>query len=331
MPEIRLALVGVGCCASSLVQGLSFYGGRETSGLARPLVGGYRPRDIQVVTSFDVAADKVGRTLSEAILSDSNNTIRFQKLRKRGPVVVRGPTLDGLSPRMKRIVRESAAKPEDVSEVLRRNRVEVLVNYLPVGSDQATAYYAEACLDAGVAFVNCMPSFIASDPKWASQFYRAGIPTIGDDVKSQLGATVLHRTLLELFRRRGVRVEKTYQVNYGGNADFQNMLDQNRLASKKISKKEALTAVLGEGTDRDMVDAGPVGTVPWLEDRKVCDIRIEGVGFGGVPLRLDTKLEVWDSPNSAGVVIDAIRCAKLAMDRGEKGASSVSSRQWIVP
>jgi myo-inositol-1-phosphate synthase len=273
-----------------------------------------------VVTAFDVAADKVGRTLSEAILSDSNNTIRFQKLREKGPVVVRGPTLDGLSPRMKGIVKESPERPVDVSAVLRHDRVEVLANYLPVGSDRAAAHYAKACVEAGVAFVNCMPSLIASDPRWARRFELAGVPTIGDDVKSQLGATVLHRTLLELFKRRGVGVDRTFQVNYGGNADFINMLDQERLTTKRISKRAALTSVLGKPVQSRSVEAGPVGYVPWLEDRKVCDIRVEGSGFGGVPVRLDAKLEVWDSPNSAGVVVDALRCAKLALDRHESGS-----------
>jgi myo-inositol-1-phosphate synthase len=319
MSTIRLGIVGVGCCASSLVQGLEFYSGRRTYGLIRPVVGGYRPRDIQVVTAFDVAVGKVGQPLSKAILALPNNTVTFSKTNPHGPRVLRGPTLDGLSDRLRTRVKESPTKPASVAAVLRREKVDVLASYLPVGSDKASRHYVKACLDAGVSFINCMPSFLVSDPEWGQRFAQARVPAIGDDVKSQLGATVLHRTVLELFKRRGIAIDRTLQVNYGGNADFLNMLDQDRLTTKKVSKRSALTSVVGTTVPPERIDAGPVGFVPWLEDRKICDIRVEGRGFGGTPVRLDAKLEVWDSPNSAGVVIDAVRCAKLAMDRGEFG------------
>lgn len=324
MRKIRVAIVGVGNCASSLVQGLTFYGDAPVDetvpGLMHVALGGYHVGDVEVVAAFDVARTKVGRDLSEAIVAEPNNTQVFARVPRSGVTVQRGPTMDGIGRYLREIVAESDAPPADVAAILRRTEAQVLVSYLPVGSEQATRWYAEQALAAGCAFVNCIPVFIASDPKWRARFEACGLPIVGDDIKSQLGATILHRTLVTLFHERGVRVDRTYQLNFGGNTDFANMLERERLESKKISKTQAVTSLLGAPLPADSVHVGPSDHVPWLTDRKWAHIRVEGTTFGNVPLSCELKLEVWDSPNSAGVVIDAIRCARLALDRGIGGA-----------
>jgi myo-inositol-1-phosphate synthase len=283
-------------------------------------LGGYHVRDVQFSAAFDVNTDKVGKDLSSAIFAQPNNTIRFTKVPKSGVVVQRGPTLDGIGKYLKPIVRESSAKPVNVQKVLKQTRTDVLVSYLPVGSQRATEFYAEQALEAGCGFINCVPVFIASDQKWGKRFEARRLPIIGDDIKSQVGATITHRMLTRLFRERGVRLDRTYQLNCGGNTDFLGMLERERLASKKISKTRAVTSQLDYEMDPYNVHVGPSDYISWLEDRKICFIRMEGTTFGNVPLRCEVKMEVWDSPNSAGVVIDAIRCAKLALDRGIGGA-----------
>jgi len=322
--KIRVAIVGVGNCASSLVQGLTFYRDAPVDetvpGLMHVALGGYHVGDIEVVAAFDVARTKVGRDLAEAIGAEPNNTQVFARVPRTGVTVQRGPTMDGIGRYLREIVAESDAPPVDVAAILRRAEAQVLVSYLPVGSEQATRWYAEQALAAGCAFVNCIPVFIASDPQWRARFEERGLPIVGDDIKSQLGATILHRTLVTLFHERGVRVDRTYQLNFGGNTDFANMLERERLESKKISKTQAVTSLLGEPLPADSVHVGPSDHVPWLTDRKWAHIRVEGTTFGNVPLSCELKLEVWDSPNSAGVVIDAIRCARLALDRGIGGA-----------
>ena len=324
MRKIRVAIVGVGNCASSLVQGLTFYRDAPVDetvpGLMHVALGGYHVGDIEVVAAFDVARTKVGRDLAEAIGAEPNNTQVFARVPRTGVTVQRGPTMDGIGRYLREIVAESDAPPVDVAAILRRAEAQVLVSYLPVGSEQATRWYAEQALAAGCAFVNCIPVFIASDPQWRARFEERGLPIVGDDIKSQLGATILHRTLVTLFHERGVRVDRTYQLNFGGNTDFANMLERERLESKKISKTQAVTSLLGEPLPADSVHVGPSDHVPWLTDRKWAHIRVEGTTFGNVPLSCELKLEVWDSPNSAGVVIDAIRCARLALDRGIGGA-----------
>ena len=324
MGSIRVAIVGVGNCASSLVQGSVFYAdadpGARVPGLMHVSLGGYHVRDVTFCAAFDVAAGKVGRDLADAIGAAPNNTRVFAAVPETGVVVRRGPTLDGLGKYLRDAVAESDAAPDDVAETLRRTRAEVLVSYLPVGSDHATRFYAEQALAAGCAFVNCIPSFIASDPAWAARFEARGLPIVGDDIKSQFGATIVHRALADLMRQRGVRLDRTYQLNVGGNTDFLNMLERERLASKKLSKTRAVTSILAEPLAPGCAHVGPSDHVPWLEDRKVAFIRLEGTTFGDVPIACELKLEVWDSPNSAGVVIDAIRCAKLALDRGIGGA-----------
>ncbi|MBZ9936958.1 inositol-3-phosphate synthase [Mesorhizobium sp. BR1-1-16] len=321
---IRVGIVGVGNCASSLVQGLSFYRGIEGNepvpGLMHVDLGGYRPEDIEIVCAFDVTTAKVGRDLSEAVFEAPNNTVRFSDVEPAGVTVRRGPTFDGLGRYLSEVIEESGEPSVDVAEVLRDSGAEILVSYLPVGSDAATAHYAEEALQAGCAMVNCIPSFIASDAEWRRRFEQRGLPIIGDDIKSQVGATIIHRLLANLFRERGVRLDRTYQLNFGGNADFLNMLERERLQSKKLSKTRAVTSQLDVPLAADNVHVGPSDHVPWLTDRKWAHIRLEGTTFGGVPLNVELKLEVWDSPNSAGVVIDAIRCAKLGLDRGLAGA-----------
>lgn len=323
MSKIRVAIAGVGNCASSLVQGISYYrdakAGTEVPGLMHVVLGGYHVSDIEVVAAFDVDADKVGTGLGKAIFSGHNNTIRFADPRETGPEVLRAPTFDGLGKYYREAIEESPAPPVNIAEELKRAEVDVLVSYLPVGSEIAQRHYAEACLEAHVAFINAIPVFIASDPHWAARFEEAGVPIIGDDIKSQLGATIVHRLLARLFEDRGLVLDRTYQLNVGGNMDFRNMLERERLESKKISKTQSVTSQIDHGIEANDVHIGPSDHVPWLEDRKWAYIRLEGRNFGDVPLNLEMKLEVWDSPNSAGVIIDAVRCAKIAMDRGVGG------------
>lgn len=321
---IRVGLVGVGNCASSFVQGLHHYRDADPAetvpGLMNVALGGYHVRDIAVVSAFDISAAKVGRDLADAIDAPPNNTIRFATVPQSGVTVRRGPTLDGLGRYLRSEIVEADAPVADVTAELERTRTQVLVSYLPVGSQAATEFYARCALDAGCAFVNCIPVFIASDPDWRRRFEERGLPIVGDDIKSQVGATIVHRMLANLMRERGVRLDRTYQLNFGGNADFKNMLERERLESKKISKTRAVTSQLDEPLDANDIHVGPSDHVPWLTDRKWAQIRLEGTGFGGVPLSMELKLEVWDSPNSAGIVIDAVRCARLALDRGIGGA-----------
>ncbi|MDA8393399.1 MAG: inositol-3-phosphate synthase [Actinomycetota bacterium] len=323
MGKIRMAIAGVGNCASSLVQGIGYYKdavpGEQVPGLMHVDLGGYHVSDIEIVAAFDVDAAKVGEDVGKAVFAGLNNTIRFADVADLGVQVSRGPTLDGLGRYYKDVVEESAEPPVDVADVLRRSGAEVLVGYLPVGSEKAQRHYAEACLETGVAFVNAIPVFIASDPEWAARFTAAGIPIIGDDIKSQLGATIAHRVLSRLFEDRGLTIDRTYQLNVGGNMDFRNMLDRDRLESKKVSKTQAVTSQVDNGIEAHNVHIGPSDHVPWLEDRKWAYIRLEGRNFGDVPVNVELKLEVWDSPNSAGVIIDAVRCAKIALDRGIGG------------
>ncbi len=323
MSEVRVAIAGLGNCANSLLQGVTYYAdaepGTEVPGLMNVDLGGYHVGDVEFVAGFDVDAAKVGQDLAKAIWSGPNNTIRFSDTPDTGVLVQRGPTLDGLGKYYRETVEESAEEAVDVVAALRESGADVLVSYLPVGSEEATKFYAEAALEAGVGFVNCIPVFIASNPEWAQRFVDAGVPIIGDDIKSQVGATIVHRNLARLFEDRGVEVEQTYQLNFGGNMDFMNMLERERLESKKISKTQSVTSQLDNGIGRDSVHIGPSDHVPWLTDRKWAYIRIEGKAFGDVPLNAELKLEVWDSPNSAGVVIDAVRCIKLAMDAGVGG------------
>jgi myo-inositol-1-phosphate synthase len=323
MSTIRLAIAGVGNCANSLVQGLEYYRDAqptdEVPGLMHVDLGGYHIRDIEVVAAFDVDAAKVGVDLAKAMWAGANNTIKFADVDEVGIKVQRGPTLDGLGQYYREEIEESLAAPVDVAEALREARADVLVSYLPVGSERAQRHYAQACLDAGVAFVNAIPVFIASDPEWAAKFEAAGVPIIGDDIKSQVGSTIIHRVLTRLFEDRGVAVDRTYQLNFGGNMDFMNMLERERLMSKKISKTQAVTSQVDHGIAARNVHIGPSDHVPWLDDRKWAYIRLEGRNFGDVPLNVELKLEVWDSPNSAGVIIDAVRCAKLGLDRGIGG------------
>jgi myo-inositol-1-phosphate synthase len=329
--SLRIGIAGVGNCASSFVQGLAYYRDAQQAapGLPHPDLGGYRVSDIVVASAFDVAQGKVGEDVARAILAAPNNTRVFAEVPETGVVVRRGPTLDGLGRYLTGEITESESPVADVADVLRRTRTEVLVSWLPVGAQRATEFYANAALAAGCAFVNCIPVFIASDPAWRARFQERGLPVIGDDIKSQLGATILHRALAHLFRERGVRLDRTYQLNFGGNTDFLNMLDRERLASKKISKTRAVTSQMDSVPPDSNVHVGPSDFVPWLEDRKWAYIRLEGTTFGGVPLNVEVKLEVWDSPNSAGVVIDAVRCAKLALDRGIGGALEAPSA-WFM-
>jgi myo-inositol-1-phosphate synthase len=323
MSRVKIAIVGVGNCASSLVQGLEYYKEADAAGTVPGLMhvelGGYHVRDVEVVAAFDVDAKKVGTDVSEAIASEPNNTIRFADVPPTGVIVQRGPTFDGLGRYYRETIDESELPPVDVARALREAEADVLVCYLPVGSEQAAKHYAQAALDAGVAFVNCLPVFIASDVTWAQRFVDAGLPIVGDDIKSQVGATIVHRVLTKLFEDRGVKLSRTYQLNFGGNMDFKNMLERERLVSKKKSKTQSVQSQLRKQLDPHDIHIGPSDHVPWLEDRKWAQIRLEGLAFGDVPLSVELKLEVWDSPNSAGIVIDAIRCAKLALDRGIAG------------
>jgi myo-inositol-1-phosphate synthase len=315
--KIRVAIVGVGNCASSLIQGRYYYeNASETDfvpGLMHVNLGGYHVRDIEFVAAFDIDKNKVGKDLSEAIYEKPNNTIVFQKVPHLGVKVERGMTHDGLGKYLSQIIEKAPGPTADVVGILKERKVDVLINYLPVGSEEATKWYMEQALAAGVGVVNCIPVFIAREPYWQRRFAEKGLPLIGDDIKSQVGATISHRVLTRLFMDRGVRVDRTYQLNFGGNTDFLNMLERERLESKKISKTNAVTSML------DNIHVGPSDHVPWLLDRKYCYIVMEGTTFGDVPLKCEMKLEVWDSPNSAGVVIDALRCLRLGLDRGLKG------------
>jgi myo-inositol-1-phosphate synthase len=321
--KVRVAIVGVGNCASSLVQGVRFY--REASpddfvpGLMHVDLGGYHVRDIEFVAAFDVDREKVGKDLSEAMWSGPNNTVKFCEVPPLGVRVQRGMTHDGIGKYLSDVITKAPGETADVAGILREAGADVLVNYLPVGSEEATKWYVEQALTAGCAFVNCIPVFIAREHYWQGRFEQKGLPIIGDDVKSQVGATIVHRTLARLFRERGVRLDRTYQLNFGGNTDFLNMLERERLISKKISKTRSVTSQLDYDIGADNVHIGPSDYVPWLRDRKWAQIRLEGRGFGDVPLTVELKLEVHDSPNSAGIVIDAVRCCKLALDHGVAG------------
>ncbi len=321
--EVRVAIIGVGNCASSLVQGVHFYRDAAEAdrvpGLMHVSLGGYHVRDIVFTAAFDIDSNKVGRDLAEAIYAAPNNTFRFAEVPRLGVPVRRGMTHDGLGKYLSLKIDKAPGETADIVQILRRTRTDVVVSYLPVGSEMATKWYVEQVLEAGCAFVNCIPVFIASQPYWQQRFRDRGLPLIGDDIKSQVGATILHRALVNLFRDRGVRLDRTYQLNFGGNTDFLNMLERERLDSKKVSKTNAVTSQLAEPLRPEDVHVGPSDFVPWLADQKWCYIHLQGTTFGNVPLKAEVKLEVWDSPNSAGVVIDAVRCAKLALDRGIAG------------
>lgn len=330
---VKVAVAGIGNCVSALVQGVEFY--REAPedetipGLMHPSFAGHHVGDLEFVAAFDVDAAKVGLDLGEAIWASLNNTIRFADVPALNCEVLRGPTLDGLGHYYRMAVTESEAEPVDVAQVLRDSGADVLACYLPVGSEQAVKFYAQAALDAGVAFVNAVPVFVASDPVWAARFQDRGVPIVGDDIKSQVGATITHRVLARLMEERGVTLDHTYQLNVGGNMDFQNMLERDRLDSKKISKTQAVTSNISATLPAEDVHIGPSDHVPWLEDRKFAFVRLEGRGFGGVPLSLEYKLEVWDSPNSAGSMIDAIRAAKVAKDAGFGGPIESASAYFM--
>jgi myo-inositol-1-phosphate synthase len=329
MGSVRVAIVGVGNCASSLVQGVEYYKNADPAdrvpGLMHVEFGDYHVRDVKVVAAFDVDAKKVGRDLAEAIVASENNTIKISDVPPTGVTVQRGPTFDGLGKYYKATIEESDEDPVDVVAALRAAQADVVVSYLPVGSEEADKFYAQCAIDAGCAFVNALPVFIASDPAWAAKFTEAGLPIVGDDIKSQVGATIVHRVLSRLFEDRGVELLRTYQLNVGGNMDFMNMLERERLESKKISKTRAVTSNIGHDLGPRNVHIGPSDHVPWLDDRKWAYIRMEGRAFGDVPLNAELKLEVWDSPNSAGIIIDAIRAAKIAKDRGIGGPVTSAS------
>jgi len=323
MGSVRVAIVGVGNCAASLVQGVEFYKNADPQdrvpGLMHVEFGGYHIRDVEFVAAFDVDSKKVGEDLSTAIGASENNTIKFCDVPETGVTVQRGHTFDGLGEYYREIVSESDAEPVDVVQVLRETQADVMVSYLPVGSEDAARFYAQCAIDAKVGFVNALPVFIASNPEWAAKFTEAGVPIVGDDIKSQVGATITHRVLAKLFEDRGVELLRTYQLNFGGNMDFMNMLERKRLQSKKISKTQSVTSQIPHEMAKADVHIGPSDHVPWLDDRKWAYVRLEGRSFGDTPLSLEYKLEVWDSPNSAGVIIDAIRAAKIAKDRGIGG------------
>jgi len=331
--KIRVAIVGVGNCASSLVQGRYYYAdAAETDlvpGLMHVNLGGYHVRDIEFVAAFDVDRTKVGKDLSEAIFAGQNNTYKFAEVPHIGVSVERGMTHDGLGKYLSEVIEKAPGPTADIVGILREREVDVMVSYLPVGSEQATKWYVEQALQAGVAFVNAIPVFIGREPYWQRRFAEAGLPIIGDDIKSQVGATIAHRVLTRLFMDRGVRIDRTYQLNFGGNTDFLNMLERERLESKKISKTNAVTSMIDYEIGDENVHVGPSDYVPWLKDRKWCHIRMEGTTYGDVPLNLELKLEVWDSPNSAGVITDAIRCAKLGLDRGLAGTLVAASSYFM--
>ena len=322
--KVRVAIVGVGNCASSLVQGVQFYASAPTDqfipGLMHPQLGEYHIGDIEFSAAFDIDKNKVGKDLSEAIFTTPNNTYKFSDVPKLNVPVHRGMTHDGLGVYLSQIIEKAPGPTDDIVGILRDTHTDVVVSYLPVGSEEATKWYVEQVLAAGCAMVNCIPVFIAREPYWQRRFRDRGLPIVGDDIKSQVGATITHRVLARLFQDRGVRLDRTYQLNFGGNTDFLNMLERSRLESKKISKTNSVTSQIDYDLGTTNVHVGPSDHVPWLEDRKWCYIRMEGTTFGNVPLNLELKLEVWDSPNSAGVVIDALRCAKIALDRGISGA-----------
>ncbi len=323
MGSINVAIIGVGNCASSLVQGIHYYREADESqfipGLMHVNLGGYHVRDIKFVAAFDIDKNKVGKDLAKAIYIQPNNTYKFCDVPATGIKVERGMTHDGLGKYLSQIIQKAPGPTANIVRILRETQTDMVINYLPVGSEEATKWYVEQILDAGCGFINCIPVFIAREDYWQDRFVERGLPLIGDDIKSQVGATIVHRVLTRLFRDRGVRLERTYQLNFGGNTDFLNMLERERLESKKISKTNAVTSQLDFTMHPDNIHVGPSDYVPWLADRKFCHIKMEGQTFGDVPLGLELKLEVWDSPNSAGVVIDAIRCCKLALDHGLKG------------
>ncbi|MSW73730.1 MAG: inositol-3-phosphate synthase [Actinobacteria bacterium] len=322
--DIRVAIVGVGNCANSLVQGVTYYKDaavdQEIPGLMHAVVGNYHINNVKFVAAFDVDVKKVGLDLADAIWASENNTIKFSEVATTGITVERGVTLDGLGRYYRETITESSAPAVDVVAVLKEEQVDVLICYLPVGSEEAAKFYAQCAIDAGCAFVNALPVFIASDPVWAKKFEDAGLPIVGDDIKSQVGATITHRIMAKLFQDRGVHLDRTYQLNVGGNMDFKNMLERDRLESKKISKTNSVTSQLEHDLGEKNVHIGPSDYIPWLDDRKWAYVRLEGRAFGNVPLNLEYKLEVWDSPNSAGVIIDALRCAKIGLDRKIGGA-----------
>ena len=331
--EVRVAIVGVGNCASSFIQGVEYYKDANPSdfvpGLMHVDLGGYHVKDIKFTAAFDIDVDKVGKDLSEAIWRGQNNTLKFSDVPKMDIEVHRGMTHDGLGKYLKEKIQKAPGETADIEGILRETQTDVVVSYLPVGSEEATKWYVEQALAAGCGFVNCIPVFIAREPYWQKRFKKAGLPIIGDDIKSQVGATIVHRTLARLFRERGVRLERTSQLNVGGNMDFYNMLERERLESKKISKTNAVTSMLDYKLPPDDVYIGPSDYVPWLEDRKWAHIRLEGKSFGGVPLNMEMKLEVWDSPNSAGIVIDAVRLCKLALNNGI-GGSLVGPSSYLM-
>lgn len=331
--KIRVAIIGVGNCASSLVQGIEFYKNagedERVPGLMNVNLGGYHVRDIEFTAAFDINRTKVGKDLSEAIFAEPNNTFKFSAVPKLGVKIHRGMTHDGLGKYLKQVISKTNGPTDDIVGILQGTRTDVVISYLPVGSEMATKWYVEQILEAGCAFINCIPVFIASSRYWQKRFEERGLPIIGDDIKSQVGATITHRVLANLFQDRGVRLDRTYQLNFGGNTDFMNMLERERLESKKISKTQAVTSQLHYDLPPGATHVGPSDYVPWLNDRKWCYIRMEGTTFGNVPLNCELKLEVWDSPNSAGVVIDAIRCAKLALDRRIGGALVAPSSYFM--
>ena len=331
--KIRVAIVGVGNCASSLVQGRYYYEdakpGDFIPGLMHVNLGGYHIRDIEFVAAFDVDREKVGKDLSEAIFAGQNNTFKFTDVPTMNVPVERGMTHDGLGKYLSQVIQKAPGPTADIVKILKDRQVDVMVSYLPVGSEQATKWYVEQALQAGVGFINAIPVFIGREPYWQRRFAEAGLPIIGDDIKSQVGATITHRVLTRLFMDRGVRIDRTYQLNFGGNTDFLNMLERERLESKKISKTNAVTSMIDYEVDDENVHVGPSDYVPWLKDRKWCHIRMEGTTYGDVPLNLELKLEVWDSPNSAGVITDAIRCAKLGLDRGLAGTLVAPSSYFM--
>jgi myo-inositol-1-phosphate synthase len=331
--KIRVAIIGVGNCASSLVQGVQYYKAASEDqfvpGLMHTRLGGYHISDIEFTAAFDIDKNKVGKDLSEAIFVKPNNTIKFSDVPNLGVPVMRGMTHDGLGKYLSEVIEKAPGPTADIVNILRETKTDLIINYLPVGSEMATKWYVEQALEAGVGFINCIPVFIAREEYWRKRFEDKGLPIIGDDIKSQVGATITHRVLTRLFRERGVKIDRTYQLNFGGNMDFYNMLERSRLESKKISKTNAVTSQLDYDLGEGNVHVGPSDYVPWLEDRKWCHIRIEGTTFGDVPLNMELKLEVWDSPNSAGVVIDAIRCLKLGLDNGLSGALEAPSSYFM--